>query len=316
MNFAQRYLGLFLVVLGVLLASGASSAHATVVGGKVPLTPTPGTTSFYIGVTYQGLTRNVLVIQPNPLPAGKSPAIVMLHYDTGTPELQANGTRAANLAAKMGFWVILPPAVNGHWNDDPSQKSPTADDVGFLQSLINTMTTQYPIDSHRISMNGLSNGGFMTQRFVCAHPEMIASAVAVAAEMRNSQVAICTPSRPVPMIYVNGTADPLVPYNGMTGLIGAMNSFAYWGGLSACNMAQSSTQNLPILVNDGTSVTLEHNASCTSRGEVDIYTVINGGHAWPGGQPNFQPFGVASQNLDTTTMIGTFAQEWTNESTI
>jgi polyhydroxybutyrate depolymerase len=315
MNLKNYLMGMALTLGAMML--GPAPAQAALIASNVKLVPTPGTTSFYAGVTYQGVSRNVIFIRPSSLPSGRLPAIVMLHYDTGTPELQANGTRAGNLAARMGFWVVLPPAINGHWNDDPANDAnATADDVGFLATLIQTATTLYPIDAHRISMAGLSNGGFMTQRFTCAHPEMIASAVSVAAEMRSSLAKICRPSRPVPMVYVNGTKDPLVPYNGMVGLVSAPNSFSYWTGLNACDNAQGTTTALPKVANDGTSVTLQHNAACTSLGEADLYTVVNGGHAWPGGQPNFQPFGTASQNLDTTTMIGTFAQRWSNASTL
>jgi polyhydroxybutyrate depolymerase len=319
MSFVKNYVLGAALAIGAAMTFGSTPAEAAinrVIGQNVKLVPTSGTTSIYTGFSFQGTTRNVLIIRPNNLPAGgRSPAIVMLHYDTGTPELQANGTHAGSLAAKMGFWVILPPAINGHWNDDPANDAnATADDVGFLAALLKALPGKYPIDSHRISMNGLSNGGFMAERFACAHPQMLASVVAVAADMRDSLAAICQPSRPVPMVYVNGTADPLVPYNGSSTVASAPNSYSYWMGLNACNSADATTTTLPILVNDGTSVVLQHNAACTSLGEADLYTVVNGGHAWPGA--SFSPFGTASKNLDTTTMIGTFAKRWTNSSTI
>ncbi|MFX8577809.1 hypothetical protein ABTM02_20205, partial [Acinetobacter baumannii] len=87
-------------------------------------------------------------------------------------------------------------------------------------------------------------------------PNLIASAVAVAAEMRKSMAAICKPSRPVPMGFVMGTADTLVAYNGNYQFTGATNAFGTWTGYSACNTADTSSTKLPVLVNDGTSVVL------------------------------------------------------------
>lgn len=308
----------------ITLFSSFSLAHASagkVIGANAGLIPTSGTTSFYQGISWQGVSRSVLFIRPAKATSGKAPAIVMLHYDSGTPELQANLSHAGLLAAQMGYWVILPPAINGHWNDDPSAPNPTADDVGFLKTVIQTAAAQYPIDATRISMAGLSNGGFMTTRMACEQAPLIASIFVVAAEMGQAQAANCRPGRPVPSVYVVGTADTVVPYNGSIGLSGrrdisAPASFTNWMNFNACNTKQTLTQNLTPTVNDGTSITFQHNASCTSLGEADLYTVVNGGHAWPGGDKYIAPFGVASQNLDTTTVLGNFAKLWTTKSTI
>lgn len=295
----------------------ARAGISYVFGKSVKLTKTTGTTSFYQGITWQGTTRSVLFIQPtNPLP-GKAPAIVLLHYDMGTPELMGNLSRIGTLAASMGYWIILPPAINGHWHDDPSDTSTTTDDVGFLSTVIQTATSQYPIDSTRVSMAGMSNGGFMTTRMACQASQLIASAVVVAAEMRASMAKICQPVRPVPMIFVMGSADTVVPFNGDMLFVSAQNSFGNWMGFNACNTGQTSTQALATTVNDGTSITLQHNAACTSLGEADFYTVVNGGHDWPGGNYTYcWPIGIATKNLDATAMIGSFVQRWTTASTV
>ncbi len=279
------------------------------------LVPAAGTVSFYQGVTYQGLARSVLFIRPSMLPSNKSPAIVLLHGQGGTPEDIANNARAGTLAAQMGYWVILPPAINGQWNINPANASPTADDVGFLKTLIQTATQQYPIDPTRVSMAGMSDGGFMATRVACEQSQLLASVVAVAAEMLSPMAKVCRPSHPVPMIFVMGTADPIVPYNGSSLFIGALQTFNAWASYGACNPKQTSTQKLPVTLNDGTSVTLQHNAACGSHGEVDLYSVVNGGHAWPGGAKMNGTNGIISANLNTTNMIGNFAKLWTNKST-
>jgi len=316
MNFFKT--ALLNATLACVAICSSVAAHAGIsktVGGGVKLIATKGTSSFYQNVSWQGTSRSVLFIQPSNQPAGsKAPVIVMLHYDTGTPELQANLAHAGTLAAQMGYWVILPPAINGHWHDDPSDTSTTTDDVGFLSEVITTATKQFPVDATRVSMAGLSNGGFMTTRMACQAPQLLASAVAVAAEMRASMAAICQPSRPVPMVFVMGTADPLVAYNGNHQFVAATQSFGTWTGFAACNTADTSTTQLPTTVNDGTSVSLQHNAVCSSLGEADLYTVANGGHAWPGANTSLG--GKVTKNLNATTLVGNFAQLYTNKDVI
>lgn len=287
--------------------------------GEVPLVPTKGTTSFVQGVTWQGVGRSVVFIKPNKKTSGKAPAIVLLHYNGGTPNLMANIAQAGKWAAKMGYWVIVPPAIDGQWNDSPADRNNPTDDVGFLTQVIQTAVAQYPIDATRVSMAGLSNGGFMTERMACERPELIASGVAVAAVMRTALYNECAPGRAVPMTYVMGTADPIVAYDGQPTMKSAPTSFSFWDGVNRCNDAMNSNSTLKTKVKDGTSVTLQHNAACSSRGEVNLYTVNGGGHAWPGaknvGGSWPSAYGVVSQNLDTTTMIGNFAKLWTTGST-
>jgi polyhydroxybutyrate depolymerase len=319
----KNHFAALVLMIGAIAGGVPAEGQARIIGQAAGLIPTLGSVSFYQAFTNTANsdTRSVLFITPAFQRAGtNAPAIVMLHYDTGTPELQANLSNAGMLAAKMGYWVILPPAINGHWGDDPAAS--TTDDVGFLSTLITQAINQFPIDSTRISMVGFSNGGFMTQRMACERADLITSGVSVAASMRTSLANQCAPSRPIPMVYVLGTADPVVPYEGAQSrssagsFLSAADSLAKWSSFNHCGAAGGAATTLPVVVNDGTSVTLQHNANCASGGEVDLYTINNGGHSWPG--PHYLSYpglGTISQNLQTTPVIGNFAELWTSTST-
>jgi polyhydroxybutyrate depolymerase len=299
-----------------LLAAAGLSAPAQAATAPTSLIPTANTVSFTQGITYQGITRSVLFIHPSATSTTKAPVLVMLHGLGGSPVDLANNTRAGTLAAQMGYWVILPPQANSQWNISAANKSDTVDDVGFLKTLIQTAVQQYPVDASRISMAGMSDGGFMSMRMACEAPNLLASVSAVAAEMVTTETKVCRPVRPLPVLYVMGTADPIVPYGGSTVFSGAANAFSTWAGFNACNTQQNVLNAVPNVVNDGTSVTLQHNAACTSHGETDLYIVQNGGHAWPGAAKLAGSNGLVSQNLNTTATIGAFARLWTNASTI
>lgn len=279
------------------------------------LKPTPGTVAIDTTITWQGKDREVLYIRPDPQNTKPAPAILMLHYEGGTPDLMANLTKAGELAASQGYWVILPHAALHHWHDNPSDLGDNNDDVGFLAQVVQTATSQFPIDASRVSISGFSNGGFMAERMICEKPELFASAIIDAAIMRTPLANSCQPTQPVPVMYVNGTADPLVSYNGIESMLGAPTSVNLWSGFHSCNQMTMTTTDLPVIVNDGTTITLQTLVNCRSLGNVLLYTVNGGGHAWPGGNPLSGHMGIVSQNLDLTTVLGQFAKNWTNTST-
>ena len=73
--------------------------------------------------------------------------------------------------------------------------------------------TKFSVDTSRVYVAGLSEGGFMSLHLGCALSDRIAAAAAVGAAMPKTM--ICLPSRPVPMLMINGTSDPVVPYGGV-----------------------------------------------------------------------------------------------------
>lgn len=273
-----------------------------------------GTTLNQFNIQWQGHSRQVLVVSPTAATSTKAAMLIVLHGTSMTPALMANTMQAAQLAASQGYWVVLP-ASHGLWNSDPNQ-SIGNNDVGFLNTLITTMTSKYPVDPKRVSMAGFSRGAYMTELFACLSPQPLASVAVVSGTMTAPDLRNCTPSRPLPILYVLGTADPRVNYNGAYGQDSAPEDFTYWNGMLACGTNSVTRKNLAPTVNDGTSVSLETNLSCTAGGGVELYTVTGGGHAWPGSTvPNPKTLGIASQNLNATTVIGQFAAKWTTAST-
>ena len=99
-------------------------------------------------------------------------------------------------------------------SEQPSQnKRPApADDVAFVNQMLDQLGTSFPWS--RTYAAGLSEGGFMSQRLGCALGDRIAAIAAVGAAMPKTM--ICLPSRPVSLVMINGTSDPLVPYGGGT----------------------------------------------------------------------------------------------------
>src|SRR5947199_169312 len=69
-------------------------------------------------------------------------------------------------------------------------------------------------DPRQVYIAGISNGGMMTFRMLCEASELFAGAATVIANMPANVGARCAPRKPLPVVMFNGTADPLVPYDG------------------------------------------------------------------------------------------------------
>ena len=150
------------------------------------------------------------------MPARQSPAptLVVLHGATISAELTARWSGFAEAASAHGFAAAFPEGIDRLWNDARGDKLSSSDDVGFLRRLSEELVTRGVADPAHIYVAGVSNGGMMTLRMLCEAPELYAGAATVIANMPAEAGASCRLKKPMPVVMFNGTADPLVPYQG------------------------------------------------------------------------------------------------------
>jgi len=278
--------------------------------------PWENTRAFYESFEFGGITRTVGFLAPEQ-PRGRVPAVIVLHFNLGSAPSMANLTEVGELARDFGAFVVLPEADDLTWSHAPNETNPT-DDVGYLNALIDNLVARYPIDPRRIYMTGYSQGGNMTVRFACEHPEKIAAAAVVAATMRNSLERVCAPSVPTPMVFFNGTADDQVPYE--TGLVSierdltgvgaltAPDAVRYWAEVNQCADSSVRTE-FPVTIEDGTRVVRDRFNNCPPNRGVEHYTVIEGGHNWPGALDFIPRTGLTTQNIRANREMWRFFME-------
>lgn len=266
-----------------------------------------GTAAFDVSFNDGNATRRFLVVRPEPA-TSHAAAFMMLPGTGGTPEAQANLTAVGNAVVAHGFWAVLPEALDGEWNDNPGY-STGVDDVGFNAKVIDILTGYLHLDADRIFASGLSDGAFMAERLGCELSDRIAAVALVAGTMSNGLSYACGPAAPRPIMFIDGTADPIVPYSGgRLGVMSAPDAFAYWLSLHNCSATSTMTTALPDVANDGTTISVARNAGCGSGGEVRLYTVTNGGHTWPGGSQYLPEsmIGKTSADLNANDEIWSF----------
>ncbi|MGY4342360.1 poly(3-hydroxybutyrate) depolymerase [Bradyrhizobium sp. LM2.9] len=154
------------------------------------------------------------------------PLVVVLHGKTQRGADMMTRTAWPQVAKREGFAVVFPDGLNHAWADartkaGPALRGPPAgtDDVAFIAKLVEKLVANGTADPRRVYVTGISNGGAMAMTLVCARADLFAAGASVIMNLTDEAAVTCHPSRPLPMLLMNGTADPLVPYEGGRGRI-------------------------------------------------------------------------------------------------
>ncbi|MBZ5720583.1 MAG: alpha/beta fold hydrolase [Acidobacteriia bacterium] len=266
-------------------------------------------------ITVGGVARRYLLHVPGSLPHGQpAPLVLVFHGGGGHARNMPNFTHFDSLADEQGFIVAYPDSFNRSWND--TRGLSPADDVGFVRALIAELQRSTGIDPKRVYATGISAGGFFSQRLACDLADKIAAVASVAATMPESLVPVCKPSQPISVMFMNGTKDPLVHIEGGPVLrdrgvaIALAAAAKFWRDLDQTT-PQAMTEDLPDHANDGTTVHREEFDGGKQGTQVVVYTIVGGGHTWPGGSQYLPGFliGKVSHNLDATREIWKFFQK-------
>ncbi|MDH4169966.1 MAG: hypothetical protein OEW42_10280 [Acidimicrobiia bacterium] len=227
-----------------------------------------------------------------PAQAQGAPLVVLLHENGIDPDalLGLNGEPAPfgvwlDIAEREGFAVAAPMGERG-WNDCRSDapSNPSDDDVEFIGALIDEVTATYGTDPSRVFATGLSNGGHMSIRLAEEAPDRIAGFAAIAAA--DSAASECVSSQTlVPALFMNGSADGLMPFDGGAMINGAMvfasdETVARWVERNGAAEATVETVD-DVDPDDGSTVTISRYGAEPGGAPVVFYAVDGGGHNEP-----------------------------------
>ncbi|MGE2720294.1 extracellular catalytic domain type 1 short-chain-length polyhydroxyalkanoate depolymerase [Mycolicibacterium celeriflavum] len=238
-------------------------------------------------LTIGGVDRTYQVHAPPGLeqPAG---LVLNLHGAGMTGQAQAGATNYNAIADQYGFVVAYPDGIDMSWADGRGASLPDrqgVDDVGFLVALTERLRQEYGVNPGRVFVTGTSAGGFMASRLACERADVFAAAAPVAGTLASGFG--CSPSQPVSVMLVNGTADPVVPFGGgpMLGrggpsdIVSAPAMAQRWREIDGCPAPVEQVQG---------SVHRFVASGCAGGTEVMFVQIDGGGHVWPGGL--FAPF--------------------------
>lgn len=246
-------------------------------------------------IEHGGMERTYHVIVPKQYdPDKKVPLVIAMHGGGGTGEgfVDFVPGQFQREADRRGWLVVLPDGVNKGWvdgRDATADERRGVDDVAFLGAMLDQLQADYAIDEKRIYSTGISNGGFMSIRLALDMSDRIAAVAPVTANLQKA-LEHKKPSRPIPILFINGTEDRLVPYDGgfvtVLGnkrgeILSTYDSAVAFGTFNGCKEERKTVMLPDWAKRDGTRVHVHSGKGCTAP--VVVYRVEGGGHTWPGG---------------------------------
>jgi polyhydroxybutyrate depolymerase len=253
-------------------------------------------------VDFDGSAREYRIATPSAEPRrGRAfPLILNFHGFTSNAGQQAVYSQLEQKGPAAGFVVVTPQGTGptAFWNILPNLPKP--DDVAYTEALIDTVSAQTCIDPARVYATGISNGAGMSTLLACELPNRIAAVAPVAGV---NLVPSCTRGRPISVLAFHGEADAIVPYAGGKPAVGspdidtppvedAVAAFAKRDGCRA----------RPVERTIGTEVTRVRYRGCDRGTDVELYSVANGGHTWPGSL-DVPRLGHVTQDVNAADLI-------------
>ncbi|HXI99858.1 MAG TPA: alpha/beta fold hydrolase [Micropepsaceae bacterium] len=268
-----------------------------------------------------GRPRSFFLYEPRNLKPG-APLVFVFHGGGGDggEAREGSGGEFEMLADRYGFVVAYPDGIARSWNGCRKMQNETRerrgiDDVGFVDAMIAQEIASHHIDPKHVFAVGHSNGGALAYRLILERPEKFAGIAAISSNLPAPDNMDCQPMpAPRPVMVINGTADPVNPYNGGTNARGTSRgrvlstdqTMQYFAMLNGINDAPQ-TARLPH--QSDTDKTWVEQVAWTAPGKpsVVLYTVHGGGHVVP--QPYYRfpnIVGAQTKDLDAPTVIWDF----------
>ena len=231
-------------------------------------------------IEVEGETREYLIHIPNSYDTTKSvPIMLNFHGFGGSASDYMQKADMRSLAESDTFILIYPQGsyLNGfsHWNACPigGDNKSDADDFGFVEDIIDEISSQYNIDMERIYAAGYSNGGMMAYGLANYKSDLIAAVASVSGAMLDC---IGNTSHPMPVIHLHGTDDYVLPYNGGKGVNSVQNTLDHWIDFN------NTTTNPIISTEDSGGMVIEHYVYDQGDNSVSVehYKYIGGKHVW------------------------------------
>ena len=268
--------------------------------------------TIYGTIIHGGLQREYILYVPANYTAGTSvPLILNFHGYTSNAFQQMYYGDFRPIADTAGFIIVHPMGtvdILGSTHFNVGWGTSQVDDLGFTAALIDSLSASYSINQDRIYTTGMSNGGFMSYYLACEMSDRIAAMASVTGTMNVNQPASCSPTHPMPVMEIHGTADGTVPYTGNILFGTTPAAIAYWVNYDHCDPTPVITGIPDIDQADGCTAEHQVYSNGDNGSTVEHYKIVGGGHTWPG--TVFDSLGVTNEDFDACKEIWRFFSKY------
>jgi polyhydroxybutyrate depolymerase len=230
-----------------------------------------------------------------------SPLVFDFHGFGSNAKQQIAYSNLEPVSDRHAFVIVAPDGQGAVRHFNLGGEKGLQDDVGMVLALVKHMEATLCIDPSRVYATGMSDGGAMTSVLACVAPTTFAAFGPIA-------VQLAPPSckdHPVSIVAFHGTADPIVPYAGGKvnccggAILGSTpKAMATWAAHDHCDPKYTDTKL-------GTEVSERTWSGCDGTSSVVLYSIIGGGHTWPGATPAPR-LGLTTKQIDASSTIWAF----------
>lgn len=228
------------------------------------------------------------------------PVVLDFHGLAEGADVHAQMTQMGPLGIEEGFVTVFPHGRGNPVAWDVSPDPAANADLAFVEAILAHVEDERCVDVSRIYATGLSNGAMMTSAVGCAMADRVAAIAPVAGIALPEP---CAPARPLPVLTMHGTADPILLFNG--GIDGSAlgsalgggdgddtttttrppadldgpgypETVGQWAGLAGCETTPDDER-----VSDEV---VRRTYDCPDESPVEFLIVEGGGHSWPGSE--------------------------------
>lgn len=230
--------------------------------------------------------RSYVVMNPQTDGTQQKPLIIVLHGSMGSGASMSSAIDLNALANDEDVIVAYPDAPAGNWaegcgcNNADRLQIP---DLEFMDAMIADIDQKYAIDRERIVAAGFSQGGLFATRLACERSTTFAGVVVVAATMSVPLSQTCEPERAIPITFIHGKMDLVLPYygtnDGALSLLPAEATAQFWAD-------KNNTMSNPVIEYSPSEVSREvilyHyiSKSWSHHTDVRLYAIERGNHTW------------------------------------
>ncbi|XZE55960.1 extracellular catalytic domain type 1 short-chain-length polyhydroxyalkanoate depolymerase [Planctomycetaceae bacterium SH139] len=266
------------------------------------------------------LEREFLIYVPETLKADAAPPLVFVfHGGNSTAKGVMKLSQFNQVADRAGAIVVYPQGVGGNWNDGRINTVSQAyrekvDDLTFFDQLLAELSRKHTVDLKRIYLTGISNGGIFAHYVAANRSEKVAAIAPVVGGMAESVAENFQPTEPVSVLVIQGTEDPLMPYEGgkvaggsakdRGSIVSTDKAVQLWVSANGCTSVPEKATLPDKDPSDGCATQTMTWRGGKNESLVVLYRVEGGGHTWPGGAQYLPKFivGKVTQDFDSQTI--------------
>ncbi len=252
-------------------------------------------------IVHDGVNREYVLYIPDSYDeASSAPLMFNFHGFGGVASSYMKNADMRAVAESNTFILVYPQGScsegSSHWNPCPigGDNKSTTDDLGFVEAMINKISSQYNVNKARIYATGYSNGGMMAYGLANYKSNLIAAVASVSGAMLDC---IGSTSHPMPIVHIHGTSDNVIPYNGNSAYSSVQNTLDHW-------IDFNNTTTTPTVNTDNSGgMTIEHYVYDQGDSSVSVehYKYIEGGHIW---------FSATFQGKHTSELVWDFVSRY------